>query len=429
MSGQVVPALTLLVTITSAALLAPGRSAAKENPDKAVADKANNPPKSETCASLRTCHATPPGNNQGQGSVKITQLENRTTYTACAKETLEVVITDTDATRIRWGFEVTVVNGANPPETVAELRNGDKTTKLLASGDKKRAFVTHSKDGMNTSTWSFTWEAPKDGDVTFYVVGLVANGNGDKSGDWVYTKSYPLTKAASLGQGDPFGGTCGDDTGFIPPDAPSGPTTLCETGVAKAVARLVKDITHCHQRRASGRLDASGEEACEAVAASTFQQQAGALGCPPGSCAVANLPTTASTVESVLDEGTAAIFCDTTSGEPFGGDDTGYVPADSVIAACEDRVARASVSLVRRLVTCHTRLARLKIPDEEAAERCEMAAAAAFEGKISAVSGCPPCTDAVNVLATTDALLDTHNDLVFCASPSGAFLDGVADEP
>ena len=78
--------------------------------------------------------------------------------------------------------------------------------------------------------------------------------------------------------GTPFGG---DDMGTIPCDAPKGPVTKCESGVAKAAGKLVGAILKCHASRASGKLaDDSAEDTCEGAAKTKFEATK-VTGCDP----------------------------------------------------------------------------------------------------------------------------------------------------
>ena len=120
----------------------------------------------------------------------------------------------------------------------------------------------------------------------------------------------------------------GDDTGFIPPAADA----KCEAGAAKAQGKLIACILKCHASRASGKLaDDTAEDACEKtlVGKSCTALFAGAIaklkGCPPciNGTTMANL---AGLTESLLDANNSTVYCDTSSGTPFGGDDTGDIP-------------------------------------------------------------------------------------------------------
>jgi len=94
--------------------------------------------------------------------------------------------------------------------------------------------------------------------------------------------------------GTPAGG---DDTGFIPSDAPKGPETKCEIGVGKSVGKLVASIIKCHISRAAGKLaDDTAENACETTAISKFSTTK-TDGCP----ACLNLGNIATTTETNSD--------------------------------------------------------------------------------------------------------------------------------
>jgi hypothetical protein len=103
--------------------------------------------------------------------------------------------------------------------------------------------------------------------------------------------------------GTPFGG---DDTGNIPPDAPSGPKTKCANVVEKAAGKLLAGLLKCHSARASGKLvNDTTEDACETTAKGNFGTKKTA-GCDP----CVNLTTIGNTVESALDAYNGLIYCD-----------------------------------------------------------------------------------------------------------------------
>jgi hypothetical protein len=58
--------------------------------------------------------------------------------------------------------------------------------------------------------------------------------------------------------------------------------------------------------------------------------------------------------ESLLDANNSTIYCDTTSGTPFGGDDTGFLPPPkSTSAKCEAGAAKAEGKLIACIQKCH----------------------------------------------------------------------------
>jgi hypothetical protein len=216
--------------------------------------------------------------------------------------------------------------------------------------------------------------------------------------------------------GTPFGG---DDTGTIPPDAPKGPVTKCENRVGKAVGKLVVAIGKCTASRAIGKLaDDAAEDTCEQKGLTTLGNTK-TTGC--GACT--NLSVLGSTVEALLDANNNKVYC-TTSGTPFGGDDTGNIPSDAPkgpTTKCENGVNKAVGKLVGSIVKCHASRAIGKLADDTAEDACEQTALTKF-GKTK-TAGCDPCTDLGTLGTFVETQADTTNAVVYCASPSGAFLD------
>jgi plastocyanin len=220
----------------------------------------------------------------------------------------------------------------------------------------------------------------------------------------------------------PFGG---DDTGFLPPAADA----KCESGAAKAAGKLIACILKCHASRASGKLaDDTAEDACEKtlVGKSCTALFAGAIaklkGCPAciNGTTMGNL---AGTIESVIDGTNSTVYCDTSSGTPFGGDDTGDLPAaKSASAKCESGAAKAEGKLIACIDKCHASRASGKLADDTAEDACEKtlagtSCAAKFTASIAKLSGCPACingTTMANLAGMTESLLDANNGTIYC---------------
>jgi hypothetical protein len=228
-----------------------------------------------------------------------------------------------------------------------------------------------------------------------------------------------LALATIVHSGTPFGS---DDAGFLPPDAPKGPITKCENGATKAVSRLAASVIKCHISRAKLKIaDDPGEENCEATAIGKFEAKTKTTGCT--SCV--NLTTIGPQTASVIDNvNNSSLYC--ASGVPFGSDDSGSLPPDAPkgpITKCEDRIAMAASQLAAKITRCHVSRATGKIPDDAGEESCEGTAITKFTSKTKTV-GCDPCTNLPLVGAVTEGLIDGLDSLTYCASPSGAFLDG-----
>ena len=215
--------------------------------------------------------------------------------------------------------------------------------------------------------------------------------------------------------GTPFGG---DDSGTIPSDGPKGPTTKCENGVGKAVGKLTGAIGKCHVSRASGKLaDDTAEGTCKRAALTKFNATKVVLcnGCT-------NLAVTGGVAEGLTDENNGVVYC-TASGTPFGGDDTGNIPPDAPkgpITKCANGVNKAAGKLVAALLRCHASRASGKLADDVAEDTCESAALTTFGATKTA--SCDPCTNLAAIASLIEADVDGANADIYCASPSGAFL-------
>ena len=231
----------------------------------------------------------------------------------------------------------------------------------------------------------------------------------------------------------PFGG---DDTGIVPPA--KSPTAKCELGAGKAADKAIACIGKCHASRASGKLaDDTAEDSCEKTLAgkSCTAKFAGSIaklsGCP--SCINGTtMGNAAGVIEATIDGMNSTVYCDTSSGTPFGGDDTGFVPTPkSASAKCEAGAAKAVGKLIACIDKCHESRLSGKLADDTAEDSCEKTLAgksctAKFAGSIAKLSGCPMCINGTtmgNLAGTLEGLLDGANSTFFCsASPSGAFV-------
>ena len=215
--------------------------------------------------------------------------------------------------------------------------------------------------------------------------------------------------------GTPFGG---DDTGTIPPDAPKGPVTNCENGVGKAVGKLVGAIGKCTASEATGKLaDNAAEDTCEEAALAKFGATKIA-GC--GACT--NLGATATAFAALFEGNNDKVYC-APAGMPFGGDDTGNIPSDAPkgpITKCENGVNKAVGKLVVAIAKCHASRATGKLADDTAENACEGAALTKFG--TTKTAGCDPCTNLGTLGTFVETTVDGANNLIYCASPSGAFL-------
>ena len=148
-----------------------------------------------TCAS---CH----NGNPGTGSVQISAAEG-TTYTPGQKQRITVSINATPAARV-YGFEATARLLSNLSNGQAgTLQPSNSETQVVCEDDRRAPcretapvqFIEHNAAKAG-NTYEFDWIPPADasaGDVRFYVAANAANGNGQDSGDRIFTANLTLT--------------------------------------------------------------------------------------------------------------------------------------------------------------------------------------------------------------------------------------------
>src|SRR5689334_11986082 len=149
----------------------------------------------EACAE---CHVPP---DAGSGKISITAPQ---TYVPGQTYPITVTHTNPDQTRLRWGFELTVLDTASD-EKAGDLQSGDGLTQVLnnAGPGSARQYIEHTASGTfigqhNGASWTFNWTAPAidAGPVVFYAAGNQANNDGNTSGDYIY-KTFVVSAPAS----------------------------------------------------------------------------------------------------------------------------------------------------------------------------------------------------------------------------------------
>ena len=219
--------------------------------------------------------------------------------------------------------------------------------------------------------------------------------------------------------GTPFGG---DDAGFVPPDKG---TLKCESSVTKNAAKFTLAVSICHDKAADAGVKGKSfdEEGCETAARGKYNAANGKLTCP----GCVDSTAIGDNVESMLDTAAnAGIYCDNTSGTPFGGDDSGFVPASKDAEKCQNLTTKQLALLVGTVSKCHNKMAAQALKgvsfDEEG---CETAAVSKFNAFTGTLTNCPSCLSGLLVgfgqlvANGVDAQLGT----IYCQSPSGAFLN------
>ncbi len=142
-----------------------------------------------TCATSG-CHLSFPVNS-GSGALTLTGLPAN--YSP--NQEIELTVTLNQADRALYGFQLTAIDDAGKKAGELIITNSTRTQKSSATiNDNLREYISHTFDGTspngaNRNGWTFKWKAPAQsaGQVTFYVAGNAANGNGTPEGDFIYT--------------------------------------------------------------------------------------------------------------------------------------------------------------------------------------------------------------------------------------------------
>lgn len=148
-----------------------------------------------------TCDECHVPENAGTGQISITAPQ---TYVPGQIYPITVTNTNADPTRLRWGYQLTVLDGGD--ERAGTLQNTDSFTQILTNQGPggARQYAEHSALGtfigqQGGSSWTFNWTAPATdiGPVTFYAAGNHANNDGNTSGDNVYFTFVASAPAAT----------------------------------------------------------------------------------------------------------------------------------------------------------------------------------------------------------------------------------------
>src|SRR5262245_4803592 len=138
----------------------------------------------EACAE---CHVPP---DAGPGHITITAPQ---TYVPGQTYPITVTHSNSDPTRLRWGFELTALDTSD--EKAGNLQSLNSFTQILNNQGpgSARQYIEHTAAGtfigqQNGASWTFNWTAPAIdiGPVTFYAAGNQANNDGNTSGDNIY---------------------------------------------------------------------------------------------------------------------------------------------------------------------------------------------------------------------------------------------------
>jgi hypothetical protein len=145
----------------------------------------------ETTCGASTCHNNTP--NTGGGSVTITYSDSNLKYVN--GQTYDMTVSTDEVGKVKFGFEITVVDANGDSVGKLILPNGSNTVSAPANGAvNHRKYLAH-KNASSTKSWSFQWKAPVTdrGNLTFFASSNCANGTGTSSGDHIYTTSLTIS--------------------------------------------------------------------------------------------------------------------------------------------------------------------------------------------------------------------------------------------
>jgi hypothetical protein len=157
-----------------------------------------------TCAS---CHDGFPLNPDPEGSLELSGLPER--YLPGARYALRLRVSHPAPEARRFGFQLTAIGPSGGGEGEFALTD-PVNTQVFVDPVTARSYLEHTLAGTapgraGGTTWTFDWIAPATahGDVAFFGAANVADLDGSKSGDRVFTKSpEPLAVVRAPGPGE-----------------------------------------------------------------------------------------------------------------------------------------------------------------------------------------------------------------------------------
>jgi hypothetical protein len=152
-----------------------------------------NAPGESNCTACHTSYEL----NSGPGHVMISGLP--AAYSPNQEVVMSVTTFHPDG--FLYGFQLTAIDGTGTQ--AGTLVATDAVNTQLVSGfvlGNPRQYIEHTFAGafpveFNQRTWTFKWTAPaaSTGPVTFYVAGNGGNGDGESTGDYIYTSSVTVS--------------------------------------------------------------------------------------------------------------------------------------------------------------------------------------------------------------------------------------------
>ncbi len=152
-----------------------------------------------------TCHDTGCHNsfelNSGEAKFLITGAG-----TYIPGKFIELEISFAESAGTFHGFEMTALDAHD--NRVGKFKRTGKFTRVISPNDKSRGlrkedkgkYIEHTAAGNKKKTWRVRWKSPLDktGPITFYAAGNEADGDGNPTGDFIYTKTKQIQSVSFL---------------------------------------------------------------------------------------------------------------------------------------------------------------------------------------------------------------------------------------
>ena len=159
---------------------------------------AGEPANNRSCASSG-CHSGTDILDASQFSLKMAfssadlasnPLTSTTTY---LPDTTYWMSLQLNGTANRYGFSLAAQTATNAQAGTFTVTNATSTTTVTGASGKTN--MSH-KSANTTKSWIWKWKSPNTTTpINFYYVGMLADGNGNESGDVVYKSSVSITGA------------------------------------------------------------------------------------------------------------------------------------------------------------------------------------------------------------------------------------------
>jgi hypothetical protein len=140
------------------------------------------------------CHNSSTLNPDTQGRIELLGLPEH--YQPGERYALTLRLAHPDATRARWGFQLTAVDAKTLHRAGELIVTDDADTQRIEGGPGGRQYLEQTSDGTGIGKtgeqrWTFAWIAPSQnvGTVAFFGGGNAANADGSNRGDWIFNPS------------------------------------------------------------------------------------------------------------------------------------------------------------------------------------------------------------------------------------------------